>query len=93
VTCESVKSLHGEFKSRRGNHRLKHAIFLAAFAALRTPGRRPSTTEDVPRASAQRGVDLPRPGGAATAIAAIRCGEFYRTSTPGFEVVGADQAA
>jgi hypothetical protein len=27
----------GEARSRRGNHRLKNAMFLAAFAALRDP--------------------------------------------------------
>lgn len=37
VTRQSGKSLNGESKSRRGNHRLKNAMFLAAFAALRSP--------------------------------------------------------
>ena len=37
VTRQSGKSLNGESKSRRGNHRLKNAIFLAAFASLRSP--------------------------------------------------------
>lgn len=36
VTRQSGKSLHGEAKSRRGNHRLKNAMFLAAFASLRS---------------------------------------------------------
>lgn len=37
VTRQSGKSMNGESKSRRGNHRLKNAMFLAAFASLRTP--------------------------------------------------------
>lgn len=37
VTRQSGKSLNGESKSRRGNHRLKNAMFQAAFASLRSP--------------------------------------------------------
>lgn len=37
VTRQSGTSLRGETKSRRGNHRLKNAMFLAAFASLRDP--------------------------------------------------------
>ena len=37
VVRQSGKSINGESKSRRGNHRLKNAMFLAAFASLRTP--------------------------------------------------------
>lgn len=37
VTRQSGTSLNGESKSRRGNHRLKNAMFLAAFASLRSP--------------------------------------------------------
>jgi transposase len=37
VTRQSGSSLNGEAKSRRGNHRLKNAMFLAAFASLRSP--------------------------------------------------------
>jgi transposase len=37
VTRQSGKSINGESQSRRGNHRLKNAMFLAAFAALRDP--------------------------------------------------------
>jgi transposase len=37
VTRQSGNSLKGEAKSRRGNHRLKNAMFLAAFASLRSP--------------------------------------------------------
>ena len=38
MTRQSGKSINGESKSRRGNHRLKNAMFLAAFASLRSPG-------------------------------------------------------
>jgi transposase len=37
VASQSGKSNHGESQSRRGNHRLKNAMFLAAFASLRSP--------------------------------------------------------
>ena len=37
VTRQSGKSINGESRSRRGNHRLKNAMFLAAFASLRHP--------------------------------------------------------
>jgi transposase len=37
VSHQSGKSLDRESKSRRGNHRLKNAMFLAAFASLRSP--------------------------------------------------------
>ncbi len=37
VTRQSGSSLRGEGRSRRGNHRLKNAMFLAAFASLRDP--------------------------------------------------------
>jgi transposase len=37
VTWQSGKSINGESQSRRGNHRLKNAMFLAAFASLRDP--------------------------------------------------------
>jgi transposase len=32
-----VEVVRGETQSRRGNHRLKNAMFLAAFASLRSP--------------------------------------------------------
>ena len=34
MTRQSGSSLRGEARSRRGNHRLKNAMFLAAFASL-----------------------------------------------------------
>lgn len=36
VTRQSGTSINGEHRSRRGNHRLKNAMFLAAFASLRS---------------------------------------------------------
>ena len=36
VTRQSGTSIRGESQSRRGNHRLKNAMFLAAFASLRS---------------------------------------------------------
>ncbi|MGH3529210.1 MAG: IS110 family transposase [Pseudonocardiaceae bacterium] len=40
VTRQSGSSLNGETRSRRGNHRLKNALFLSAFASLRSPESR-----------------------------------------------------
>ncbi|MYH67293.1 MAG: IS110 family transposase [Dehalococcoidia bacterium] len=40
VTRQSGSSLHGESRSRRGNRRLKNAMFLSAFASLRDPASR-----------------------------------------------------
>jgi transposase len=40
VTRQSGKSINGESQSRRGNHRLKNAMFLAAFASLRSADSR-----------------------------------------------------
>ena len=40
VTRQSGKSLNGESQSRRGNHRLKNAMFQAAFASLHSPDSR-----------------------------------------------------
>ena len=37
VTRQSGKPVNGESQSRRGNHRLKNAMSLAAFASLRDP--------------------------------------------------------
>ena len=37
VTRQSGTTLNAETRSRRGNHRLKNAMFLAAFASLRDP--------------------------------------------------------
>jgi transposase len=40
VTRQSGTTTHGEHRSRRGNHRLKNAMFLAAFASLHDPASR-----------------------------------------------------
>jgi transposase len=52
VTRQSGKSLNAETKSRRGNHRLKNAMFLAAFASLRSP--EPKAFYDRKRAEGKR---------------------------------------
>ena len=62
VTRQSGKSINGETKSRRGNHRLKNAMFLAAFASLRSPESK--AFYDRKRAEGKRhnaGRHLPRP--------------------------------
>ena len=38
VTRQSGTSIKGEHRSRRGNHRLKNALFLSAFGAAARPG-------------------------------------------------------
>ncbi|MEJ7800127.1 MAG: IS110 family transposase, partial [Ilumatobacter sp.] len=40
VTRRSGTSIRGEYPSRRGNRRLKRALYLSAFAALRDPASR-----------------------------------------------------
>ena len=58
-----------ETRSRRGNHRLKNAMFLAAFASLRDPRPGLSTTQESrgqaaqrrPHLHARRRCDRPRP--------------------------------
>ena len=40
VTRQSGSTLNHSARSRRGNHRLTNAMFLAAFASLRTPESR-----------------------------------------------------
>ena len=52
VTRQSGKSINGESKSRRGNHRLKNAMFLAAFASLRARSPKRSTNENETKANA-----------------------------------------
>ncbi len=37
VTRQSGSSIRGQTRSRRGNHRLKNAMYLSAFASLRDP--------------------------------------------------------
>jgi transposase len=52
VTRQSGTSLNTETRSRRGNHRLKNAMFLAAFASLRDPASK--TFYDRKRAEGKR---------------------------------------
>jgi transposase len=52
VTRQSGTTLTGETRSRRGNHRLKNAMFLAAFASLRDPASK--TFYDRKRAEGKR---------------------------------------
>jgi transposase len=52
VTRQSGTSLNAETRSRRGNHRLKNAMFLAAFASLRDPASK--TFYDRKRAEGKR---------------------------------------
>ena len=40
VTRQSGRSIHGEHRSRRGNHRLKNALWLSAFCSLHHPPAR-----------------------------------------------------
>lgn len=40
VTKQSGRSINGEHKSRRGNHRLKNALWLSAFCSLKHPPAR-----------------------------------------------------
>ena len=40
VTRQSGRSINGEHKSRRGNHRLKNALWLSAFCSLHHPPAR-----------------------------------------------------
>jgi transposase len=82
VTRQSGKCLNGETKSRRGNHRLKNAMFLAAFASLRSPDSK--AFYDRKRAEGKRHnaaiVCLARRR-CNVILAMLRTGEAYRAST------------
>jgi transposase len=52
VTRHSGTSLAGESRSRRGNHRPKNAMFLAAFASLRDPAAKAFYDRNEPKANA-----------------------------------------
>ena len=66
VTRQSGSSIRGQTRSRRGNHRLKNAMYLSAFASLRDPvsrafydrkraeGKKAHRSRHLPRASALR---------------------------------------
>ena len=77
MTRQSGSSLRGEARSRRGNHRLKNAMFLAAFASLRDPDS--SAFYDRKRA------DGKRHNAAVICLARRRCDvilAMLRSSTP-----------
>ena len=66
VTRQSGTSIRGESQSRRGNHRLKNAMFLAAFASLRSTDSKAKTTESAPRARSTTPQSSASPAAAAT---------------------------
>jgi hypothetical protein len=66
VTRQSGKSLNAEVKSRRGNHRLKNAMFLAAFASLRSPESRTFYDANAPRRRVTTRPSSASPAAAAT---------------------------
>jgi transposase len=74
---------HGESKSRRGNHRLKNAMFLAAFAWLRSPDSK--ALYDRKRAEGKRHnaalICLARRR-CNVILAMLRTNEHYRSATP-----------
>jgi transposase len=83
VTRQSGKSANGESQSRRGNHRLKNAMFLAAFASLRDPASKAfydrKRTEGKRRNAAliclaRRRCDV--------ILAMLRTGQAYRLTRP-----------
>jgi transposase len=82
VTRQSGKSINGESKSRRGNHRLKNAMFLAAFASLRSPDSK--AFYDRKRAEGKRHnaalICLARRR-CNVILAMLRTGESYRAGT------------
>lgn len=65
VTRQSGKSIDGESQSRRGNHSLKHAMFLAACASLRSSDSKAFYDRKRGRPAAQCRSQVP-PVGAAT---------------------------
>src|SRR5690606_27078593 len=83
VTRQSGTSIRGEAQARRGNHRLKNAMFLAAFARRRPPD--PRASDDGKRADGKKHT------AAVICLARRRCdaipamlrnGEHYRPPEP-----------
>jgi transposase len=74
VTRQSGTSLNGESRSRRGNHRLKNAMFPAAFASLRDPASKAFC--DRKRAEGKRH------NAALICLARRRCDVILRTRQP-----------
>ena len=80
VTRQSGTSCNAETRSRRGNHRLKNAMFLAAFASREIPRPRPSmTAKRAEGKRAKRRPDLPRSGDDATSSSP--CSETASTTS------------
>jgi transposase len=75
VTRQSGRSIHGEHKSRRGNHRLKNALWLSAFCALHHPPARDYYAR-------KRG-EGKRHNAAILCLARRRCDLIYRMLTTG----------
>ena len=90
VTRQSGTSLNAESRSRRGNHRLKNAMFLAAFASLRDPASR--TFYDRKRAEGKRHnaalICLARRR-CDVILAMLRSGQPYQTARPATELAQA----
>ena len=90
VTRQSGTSLAAETRSRRGNHRLKNAMFLAAFASLRDPASK--TFYDRKRAEGKRHnaalICLARRR-CDVILAMLRTGQPYRPAHPAPELASA----
>ena len=80
VTRQSGKSLNGESRSRRGNHRLKNAMFLAAFASLRDPASK--TFYDRKRAEGKRTTPPSSASPAAAATSSWPCSAPNSPTSP-----------
>jgi transposase len=75
VTRQSGRSIHGEHKSRRGNHRLKNALWLSAFCALHHGPARDYY--------ARKRYEGKRHNAAILCLARRRCDLIYRMLTTG----------
>jgi transposase len=90
VTRQSGTTLNAETRSRRGNHRLKNAMFLAAFASLRDPASK--TFYDRKRAEGKRHnaslICLARRR-CDVILAMLRTGQPYQPARPAPSLAGA----
>jgi Transposase IS116/IS110/IS902 family len=66
VTRQSGSSLNGETRSRRGNHRLKNAMWLSAFCSSTTTPRATTTPANARKASSTTPPSSASPAAAAT---------------------------
>ena len=85
VTRQSGTSIKGEHRSRRGNHRLKNAFFIAAFASLNSPDSR--AYYDRKRAEGKRH------NAAIICLARRRCGVIHAMLTTKEHYLTNDQLA